>query len=283
MGRTRDDVRRAREQQLERLRYQAGLAERQFQKADPDNRLVTAELEKRWEGALRELRRAEEQETREASDLPPEHAPLDSATRQALIAAGSSLPQWWRAGRFTREHQKALLRCLIDKVVVRRLAADRIGCRVVWRGGETTTAEVRVTTGKLRGMTNYADMEQQVVALARRGRTDEQIAAALTQQGFRSPRHDVVLPSTVKTIRLRHRVLADRRQSHPRRVPGKLTVPQLATRMKAPVHWVYDRIHNGTIAITRDRQTKLYLFPDTPDTLQRLGQLRKGQLQTVRF
>jgi DNA invertase Pin-like site-specific DNA recombinase len=283
LGRTHDDLRRAREQQLERLRYQAGLAERQFQKADPDNRLVTAELEKRWEAALRELRQAEEQQAREAVAPVPEHAPLDPATRQALVAAGSSLPEWWRADRFTREQQKALLRCLIDKVVARRAAPDRVGCRIVWRGGETSTAEVRVTTGTLHGMTNYATMEQHVLAAARRGETDEQIATTLTRAGHRSPRHDVVLPSTVKAIRLRHRILTDRRQSHPRHIPGKLTVPQLASRLKVSVHWVYDRIHNDTITITRDRQTKLYLFPDTPDTLQRLGQLRTGQLQTVGF
>ena len=42
----REQVRRARQQQLERLRYQARLAERQYQKADPDNRLVAAELER---------------------------------------------------------------------------------------------------------------------------------------------------------------------------------------------------------------------------------------------
>src|SRR6266700_3367922 len=36
------------------------LAERQFNRADPDNRLVTGELERRWEAALLELRRAEE-------------------------------------------------------------------------------------------------------------------------------------------------------------------------------------------------------------------------------
>lgn len=35
--------------QLQRLRYQAALAERQFLQVDPDNRLVAAELERRWE------------------------------------------------------------------------------------------------------------------------------------------------------------------------------------------------------------------------------------------
>lgn len=283
LGRTHDDTRRARAQQLERLRYQAGLAERQFHKADPDNRLVTGELERRWEVALRELRQAEEQQARAAADAAPDCAPLDTATRQALAEAGASLPEWWRAGRFTREQQKALLRCLVDKVVLRRLTADRIDCRIVWRGGETTSGEVRVTTGSLRRMAGFADLEQQVVTLAQRGRTDEQIAAALTRQGFRSPRHAVVLASTVKSIRLRHRVLADRRQSHPRRIPGKLTVPQLAARLNAPVHWVYDRIHNGTIRIARDPKTNLYLFPEGPNTVRRLRRLRKGLLQSVRF
>ena len=56
----REQVQQARRQQLERLRYQARLAERQFQKTDPDNRLVAAELERRWELALRELKQAEE-------------------------------------------------------------------------------------------------------------------------------------------------------------------------------------------------------------------------------
>ena len=51
--------RRAEAQQVERLRYQAALAERQFNRVDPDNRLVAAELERRWEAALSELRQAE--------------------------------------------------------------------------------------------------------------------------------------------------------------------------------------------------------------------------------
>src|SRR6185312_8423195 len=55
-----EQVGRAQKQQLERLRYQARLAERQFNQADPDNRLVAAELERRWEAALRELKDAEE-------------------------------------------------------------------------------------------------------------------------------------------------------------------------------------------------------------------------------
>src|SRR4051812_49389407 len=39
---------RAQRQQLQRLRYQAAVAQRQFEHVDPANRLVAAELERRW-------------------------------------------------------------------------------------------------------------------------------------------------------------------------------------------------------------------------------------------
>ena len=52
-------MQKAHRQQLERLHYQIKLAKRQFDQVDPDNRLVAASLEKRWEEALSELRRAE--------------------------------------------------------------------------------------------------------------------------------------------------------------------------------------------------------------------------------
>jgi DNA invertase Pin-like site-specific DNA recombinase len=51
---------RAEAQQIERLRYQAHLAERQYNRVDPDNRLIAGELERRWEMALRALRQSEE-------------------------------------------------------------------------------------------------------------------------------------------------------------------------------------------------------------------------------
>jgi hypothetical protein len=55
-----DQADQARQHPIERLRYQAALAQRQFNRVDPDNRLVAAELEARWEAALRELKHAEE-------------------------------------------------------------------------------------------------------------------------------------------------------------------------------------------------------------------------------
>ena len=60
-------LRASAERQLERKRYAAALAERQFNQVDPDNRLVAAELERRWEAALSEVRAAEEALAQQAS------------------------------------------------------------------------------------------------------------------------------------------------------------------------------------------------------------------------
>jgi excisionase family DNA binding protein len=91
------------------------------------------------------------------------------------------------------------------------------------------------------------------------------------------------LPSTVRTIRLKHGLLQKSHQSHPRRVPGSLSVPQLAKRLGVSVHWIYDRIHNGTIRIKKDVERNTYLFPDKPQTLKRLRQLREGKVQELDF
>ncbi len=53
-------IKQAQELQLKRLRYEADLAQRQYNQVDPDNRLVAAELERRWEAALVALKQAEE-------------------------------------------------------------------------------------------------------------------------------------------------------------------------------------------------------------------------------
>src|SRR5947208_12288996 len=45
---------------LERARYEARLAQRQYDAVDPDNRLVARELERRWEAALAEVGRVEQ-------------------------------------------------------------------------------------------------------------------------------------------------------------------------------------------------------------------------------
>ena len=126
-------------------------------------------------------------------------------------------------------------------------------------------------------------MEQIILQRSAQGATDELLAQELTAQGYRSPMHPYVLPSTVRSIRLRHRQFLVRHQSHPRRVAGSLTLTQLARELDITPHWIYDRINNGSILIMKDAKTRLYLFPDDPATREQFKQLLAGAVKTIRF
>ena len=274
----------AQAQQLERLRYQAALAQHQYNQVDPDNRLVAAELERRWEAALAALKQAEEAfvlHPREAETppiLPPE-------LKAAFTHIAQQLPEIWPQEEILpTPHKKALLRCLIDKVVIHRLAPDHVQTRIVWKGGETTTVLVPVTVGAFRRLSSAAEMEATILELSRQAKSDEEIAAGLTELGHSSPKNrQAVLPSTVKTIRLKHRIFQKRSQSHPRRIPGYLTIPQIAQALEVTAHWIYHLIRCGKIEVARDQPTGLYLFPDQPETLNLFQQLKAGTLQNLRF
>jgi DNA invertase Pin-like site-specific DNA recombinase len=275
---------RAYEQQIERLRYEAALAQRQFNRVDPDNRLVAAELEAQWEAALRALKHAEATYAQYQQDRPAPPT-LPAALRAAFIEIGQKLPEIWEQDILTQPQKKALLRCLIEKVVIHRAVRDQVHTRIVWRGGEVSVFDIPIPVGSLADLsTDVAEMERIILDLSREGKLDDEIAEHLTALGHRSPMEpNFVLPSTVRGIRIKHGIFQVRSQSHPRSVPGYLTVSQIAQTLDISAHWIYDRIHNGCIQISKDAKTGLFLFPDHPDTLEQFRKLKAGDSQNLRF
>lgn len=269
------EVERAQARELERLRYEVQLARRQYDRVDPDNRLVAAELERRWEAALRALRETEARfaHARQAPAEDPE-VPVSDELRAALASLGQSMPQLWRSNSLTNAQRKSFLRCLIDKVVIHRSERDRVHTRIVWQGGAVTEIDIPIAVGSRRALPNCNDMEAKILDHEADGMSDDEIARLLTEQGFRSPTRTEVLPSTVRTIRLNHRRIHRYHGPRPRRVDGYLTVPQLADGIGVKPHWLYHQIRRGTIAAKRDPETKLYLFPDNAKTLARFRKLR---------
>jgi hypothetical protein len=278
---TESRVDHALHQKLERLRYQAKLAERQFTRSDPDNRLVTAELERRWELALRDLKEAEAAEQRRTAVIAPPSVPRE--LKQAFSDLGKRLPEVWDQEILSREQQKAFLRCLIDKVVVHRAARDCLQLRIVWKGHATREFAIPIPVNSFAELSHADAMERAIIQMAGKEHRDEQIAHLLTERGYRSPLSPRVLPSTVQTIRLKHRILLKRQHSHPRVFSGFLTPPQLAKALGVTPYWIYDRINNGTITIAKDSQTRSYLFPDSKETIQRLVALKNGTTNSLPF
>lgn len=270
-------------QQLQRLQYQLDLAERQFNQVDPANRLVGAELESRWENALRELKTA--QEVYDTTQGKPADIPkLSAKLKSAFEAIGQKLPEVWNQETLSQTQKKALLRCLIDKVVVHRNQRDSVQARIVWKGGDVTTMELPIHVNSWSELSGSSELEQHILDLHHQGLDDESIAQRLTAQGYRSPLDTTqFLTNTVKCLRLKHKAFVTRSQSHPRRIPGCLTVPQAAAALGCSPHWFYYHIKKGAIVIERDQPTGLYLFPDTPETLEQFHDLQAGNLKQLSF
>lgn len=275
----------AHEQQLQRLRYEAELAQRQFNRVDPDNRLVAAELERRWEAALQALKQAEADYAHQRQEHDPFLTALPTELKDAFQALGQRLPSIWEEENLLQPvHKKAFLRCLVDKVVVHRATRDCIETRIVWRGGATTTLHVPIPVGFFSELSQADEMEEKIIDLSQQGKCDEEIARELAELGYRSPtRPDTILPSTVRGIRLKHGLFQERKGSNPRAVPGYLTLPQVAQSLGVSQNAIHYYIKKGRLHIAKDPETGLYLFPDKPDTLELLRKLRAGQLQHVDF
>ncbi len=277
------EVDRAQQYALQRLEYEADRARHRYEQVDPAYRLVAAELERRWEAALQALQEAQAQYTR-ARQAPEDDRSraLSPALRETFSTLGQVLPTLWHQDTLSRAQRKALLRCLMEKVVLDRQVPDTIATRIVWRGGAISELAVPCTVGTLCDVTGFAQMEAQILRLEAQGHSDEAIAERVTSQGFRSPQRPRVLASTVQTIRLRHGRLHRYRGPRPRRVPGFLTVSQLALALGVKAHWLYHLISRGRIIVGRDEASGLYLFPDRPETLEALRQLRDGQVTELR-
>ncbi len=269
---------------LQRLEYEADQARRRYEQVDPAYRLVAAELERRWEAALQALQEAQEHYARLRQVPEADMArPIPPTLREAFSTLGHTLPTLWHQDTVSRAQRKALLRCLLEKVVLDRRAPDTITTRIVWRGGAVSELEVPCTVGTLRDLTGFAQMEAQVLRLETQAQSDEEMAQRLTLQGFRSPQRPRVLASTVQTIRLRHGRLHRYRGPRPRRVPGAFTVPQIAAALGVKPHWVYHLMKRGQIIVRRDEGSGLYLFPERAETLEAFRQLRDGHITELRY
>ena len=140
-------------QRLERVKYEAGLAQRRYEAVDPDNRLVARELERQWEQRLTELRQLEDDYARFGREQ-PRH--LTAQDRQRIVALAQDLPALWQAETTTGADRRAVVRQLIERVEVTRrgdapntsrcwcigVAVGRAGTRCIRGCGGTTSSRI---------------------------------------------------------------------------------------------------------------------------------------------
>jgi DNA invertase Pin-like site-specific DNA recombinase len=126
---------------IERARYEAKRAERQYDTCDPENRVVARTLETRWNEKLAELERLE----REHEELKQRRRlELNDLDRQRILDLADDLPKLWHSDKTTDRDRKVLLRLLLQEVGVTQIDVPRrmLRLRLLWHTQAVTDIEV---------------------------------------------------------------------------------------------------------------------------------------------
>lgn len=189
---------------VERARYEAERAKRQYNAVEPENRLVASELETRWNAALMHL---SELEARQQTPGVPA-LPLTQAQKQTLLEMGADLPRLWAHPSTSIELKKQVLRTVIHEIIINAVE-EPAAChlQIHWAGGVHTELRVARNTS---GMNRFRidDKVSELIAELAKVCDDEAIAAVLNRLGYRTGQGNSWRVSRVVSFRHTHGIAA---------------------------------------------------------------------------
>jgi hypothetical protein len=229
---------------LEQARYEAIRARRQYDAIDPDNRLVAAELERRWNRAL-EIE-AQLDEELAALEQSREH-PLTARQREELMDFARDLPRLWNAPQSSPEHKKRLLRIALKEIIA-TTQNDTIRLVLHWQGGDHTQIEfAKIRTGHHRYVTE-PEVVEMVQKLAR-VETDARIASILNRNQHCTPHGDSWTEKGVCSLRNRYSIPAHKERELEQR--GEVFVGEAAKLLELTQSSILRLIHTGHLRATQ--------------------------------
>jgi DNA invertase Pin-like site-specific DNA recombinase len=265
--------------QLKRAQYTARLAQRQYDAVDPDNRLVAAELERRWEAELRQLHQVEEDYHRFQQTAVPDAVPPQLC--ELFRDISTHLPELWP--ELTNVQKKELLRSLISYVIVKRPVPDQIEARIVWISGHYSDHKAITPVHGEQEVTGYDEMVDRIQKLWEQGYNDEQMAAQLTAEGFHTARASDVTSVSVMKIRLARKWYLPLKQMQLVEVKdGFLTTRGLAKQLGVNSSTICRYIYKNIIPpedVKYDSASGVYLIRNDPQLIERLRQRVSEQKQ----
>jgi DNA invertase Pin-like site-specific DNA recombinase len=190
---------RAFELTVERARYEAERAQRQYDAVEPENRLVARTLERALEGKLSAQRQAERDLLAAQGRRPVR---LTDEELAWLSRAGADVRAVFSAPTTTFRERKQLLRAIVSEVVVTVDADTRTAAlRIIWQGGACTDLEMTLT--KIGG--HFRATDEDTVELVRRLAAqydDTTIAMILSRQRRRTGTGLPFTKSRVHSLRI---------------------------------------------------------------------------------
>jgi DNA invertase Pin-like site-specific DNA recombinase len=263
-------------QRLERARYAADRARRQYQLAEPENRLVTRQLETEWENALAEAAALEADYQRFTEQQP---AVLSAAERTAIQELAADLPQVWHAPTTTQADRKELLRILIQDITVNVAGnSELVDVTITWAGGHQTSGQAVRPVGRLDQLSYFPALLARVTGLAEAGQNSTQIADALNAEGYRPPkRTSRFTAGQVRTL-ISQRGIRAQAKGRPAVLTGlpagEWSVPGLSAELGMPTASIYNWIYRGWITARHAPGSKNWIITADDEQLHQLRERR---------
>jgi hypothetical protein len=170
------------ELELEQARYEARLATRRYEAVDPENRLVVAELESRWNVSLERVRQLER--TLQQVDVEPSTSSV--VERDALLRLAQDLPTIWNAPTTDMRLKQRIVHILIQEIVANvDDSAKQVVLVIHWTGGRH--CELRFAKNKTGHHSRVTQVEAiEVIRQMAGHHSDKEIASTLNRLGLQT-------------------------------------------------------------------------------------------------
>jgi DNA invertase Pin-like site-specific DNA recombinase len=273
--------REAVELELQEAQYQADRAFRQYDAADPENRLVTGQLETRWNEALEAVRRLEGR----LAEMPETGEDSPSIPWEQFAALADRAGEVWQSPAVDVRLKKRLVRTLVEEVVVDLdPSGGWIEAIVHWKGGVHTELRLR---RRRRGQSveqAHPGTSATIEQLARIC-DDAMIANVLNRNGIRTGRGNRWTQERVRAFRTKRSIPkhnADRQDKQ-----GDLNLTQAARMLGISTLPLRKAVQRGEIPALHPLPDGPWLFqrqdlesPSAQAAVERIKQRRrKGGLQ----
>ncbi|MEI6451873.1 MAG: recombinase family protein, partial [Actinomycetes bacterium] len=217
---TDDDRREPLSRKLRQLEYERDRAFEQYNEVDARNRLVAAELERRWNGKLEEVERARN----DIASIPPAKAPPSEEDRRRLCQLGEDFDRVWGSPDCGAELRKRIVRTVVEEIVVSAIGdGDRLSFVIHWKGGSHSSFEMEKPRSGVGQGTSLDDLDVIRRLAVRYG--DDEIARVLTKLGRRTGKGKRWSEDRVATARRNHSIAGQKRS---KRDPAILSLGEAA-------------------------------------------------------
>jgi len=227
---------------LQQARYEAERARKQYDFADPENRLVANELERRWNERLGLV---EELESEMEMMTPPKT--LSPEDQEELLALGEDLRSVWEEAASDVQLKKRILRTAVKEIVI-SIAEGIVMGIVHWEGGDHSEVRFLKSRSGIHRWKTDLETERLIRGIARIA-SDQKIAFLLNRLGKKTGKGNSWTQSRVDTFRNDHGIPVYEEGEVERR--GEMFLDQAAARLGVHKSKIYKLIRQGLLPATQ--------------------------------